>query len=112
MCEELHIHTHDRIQFKRCRRKWLFKSPLRMHLEPDPPLEILPLWFGTGIHFALEDFYGYNRFGDPVLALEAYLETFNPEDLPEGAVEEVALGMKMLDYYMHWRVNRDVYQTV
>ena len=112
MCEELHIHTSDRIAFKRCRRRWDFRSPLRRHLEPSPSQEILPLWFGTGIHFALEDFYGYNRFGDPGLALEAYLECFRPEDLPEGAIEEVSLGMSMLDYYMHWKVNRDTYKTL
>lgn len=106
------IHTSDRNAYRRCRRRWSFKSPLRMHLTPDPAQEILAMWFGTGIHFALEEFFGYNRFGDPVVTLDAYLNAFRPEDLPEGAIDEIALGMRMMDYFMMWRTRRDFYSTL
>jgi len=105
MDDFLEIHTSDRIAFKRCRRKWDFRSPLRRHLVPDPPQEIIQLWFGTGIHFALEDYFGYNRFGHPSAALEAYLEAFRSSELPEGAVEEIAKGIGMMDYFVKWYTN-------
>lgn len=101
------LHTSDRILYKRCRRKWDLRSSLRRHLVPDPPQEILPLWFGTGIHFVLEDYFGYNKFGDPVLALEAFYNAFDWEELPAGADEELALGLRMLDYFVPWYERRN-----
>ena len=106
------IHTSDRTLFKRCRRKWDLRSPLRRHLVPKDKPENIHLWFGTGFHFALEDYHGYNRFGDPVKALEAYYMTFNPDELPEEAEETMALGMDMLEYYKKWLQQRDTYKTV
>src|SRR5690625_7371113 len=65
------IRTSDRIQFKRCRRRWAFSSNLRGNLtySGESPA---PLWIGTGFHFALEDFHGYNRFGDHFKAFKAF----------------------------------------
>lgn len=57
------IHVSDIGNFKRCRRYWSWSSPTRNNLRHR--VEIygvnVPLWFGTGIHYALEKFY------DPVL---------------------------------------------
>jgi len=110
--ETAYIHTHDRIRYKRCRRKWYFGSALRRHLEPADQGPNIHLWFGTGIHFALEDFHGYNRFGCPATALDAYYNAFKDDELPQGAEDMVELGMAMLDYYLIWRQNRDLYKTV
>lgn len=65
------IHTSDRANFKRCRRRWNWTSPMRENLRPKVTLSgvIMPLWFGTGIHYALEQYY------DPVLRRDP-VETF------------------------------------
>lgn len=112
MSKTLVVHTSDRILFKRCRRKWDFASSLRQHLEPDPPTDVPALWLGTGIHFALEDYHGYNRFGDPVEALVAYREAFREDELPEGADELIALGIGMLENYREWLAQRNEFETL
>jgi hypothetical protein len=65
------IHTSDRAAFKRCRRYWNWSSPMRENLRPKVTLGgvNLPLWFGSGIHYALEQYY------DPVLRRDP-IETF------------------------------------
>ena len=50
------IHTSDRGLYKSCRRKWFWQSHLRMGLEGYTRAS--PLWFGSGIHFALESVHG------------------------------------------------------
>jgi hypothetical protein len=107
----LPIHTHGRIGFKRCRRKWNWQSPLRRHLEPIN-VESSALWFGTGFHFALEDYHGYNYFGDPVEALLAYKKAHGT-NVPSDADELIQLGEGMLRYYVdYWLPDRDNLQTV
>lgn len=97
------IHTSDRIQFRRCRRKWSWTSGLQMNLQPNIP--IMPLWFGTGFHYALEDYHGYNKYGHPKWALLAYLMACRKTPaitLPDGWEDEVAMGIGILDYYVEW----------
>ena len=65
------IHTSDRALFKRCRRRWDWSSPARRNLTPDVRFiqwgkSEFPLWYGTGIHFALERFYTPGFQHDPV----------------------------------------------
>src|SRR3954468_7715100 len=64
------IRTSDRIGFKRCRRRWGWNSHLRGNLGPKEAQN--PLWFGTGMHFALEDYHGFNVYGSPTEAFKAY----------------------------------------
>src|SRR6266576_2717151 len=66
------IRTSDRIGFKRCRRRWGWNSHLRGNLGPRESQA--PLWYGTGMHFALEDFHGYNNYGSPTAAFKAYCD--------------------------------------
>lgn len=101
------IRTSDRIAFKRCRRQWGWTSHLRHNLGIKEGIG--PLWFGTGIHFALEDFHGYNRFGHPRIAFEAYVEArkkHDPNKLPEEWKELLQLGINMMDYYILWLQQR------
>lgn len=101
------IRTSDRISFKNCRRRWGWSSHLRHNLGPREGIS--PLWFGTGIHFALEDFHGYNRFGHPRLAFEAYVKARHDHDsqrLPEDHKELLTLGQEMMDYYVIWMQQR------
>ncbi len=102
------LRTSDRILFKRCRRRWGWNSHLRHNL--GPKAGISPLWFGSGIHFALEDFHGYNRFGHPVAAFDAYVKATQAHDakgLPEDWEELWELGKGMLDYYVVWLKQRN-----
>lgn len=106
------IRTSDRITFKACRRRWGWSSHLRHNLGPISAIS--PLWFGSGIHFALEDFHGYNRFGHPKTAFMAYVDvrrkiandTMNPDSLPDDIEELVELGKGMMDYYVLWLQQR------
>jgi len=104
------IRTSDRRLFRRCLRKWGFLSSLRMNLEYAGSEQNIHFWFGSGIHFALEDYHGYNRFGDPRRAFKAYFEVFDDDELPNGAYEYYDLGISMLTYYLDWypRHNKDL----
>lgn len=69
------IHSSDRAAFKFCRRQWAWSSPSRFNLIPRADVQGVDknLWFGTGIHYALEQYY------NPLLKRhpwEAWLEWF------------------------------------
>jgi hypothetical protein len=70
------IHTSDRGTFKHCRRQWWLSSPSMRNLIPTAKVHGIrePLWFGTGIHHALEKFYNPTLSEDPILA---WLEWFD-----------------------------------
>lgn len=57
------IHSSDVATYKSCRRKWDWSSPARRNLRRKVAIYgvNLDLWFGTGIHYALENMY------DPIL---------------------------------------------
>jgi len=62
------IHTSDIANFKRCRRYWDWSSPTRTNLRHRVDIYgiNMPLWFGTGIHYALEKMYDPMLRRDPV----------------------------------------------
>lgn len=62
------IHASDRGTFKRCRRKWNWSSPMRENLVPRVDMQgvSFPLWFGSGIHYALAQYYSPFLRRDPV----------------------------------------------
>ncbi len=110
------IRTSDRQLFKRCRRKWGWGSGLRQNLRPkDSPSYF---WIGSGGHFALEDYHGYNKYGHPVEAFLAYIDAckaFHRKHgygLPDDWEEQRTLGEGILEYYLIWAENRDTYKTV
>lgn len=97
------IRTSDRIAFKHCRRKWGFSSHLKMNLSPKALAS--PLWFGSAVHYALEDFHGYNVYKRPANAFKAYcLSTAKnfKRELPPDAQEHYRLGLQMMDYYVDY----------
>lgn len=98
------IRTSDRIAFKSCRRKWNWSSHLKENLGPRHLSA--PLWFGSAIHYALEDYHGHNVFGRPAEAFKAYcISTAKnyKRDLPPDAQEHYEMGIAMMDYYVdHW----------
>lgn len=112
MSENLSIHTHDRITFKRCRRKWAWSSPLRDNLESKSTENKINLWFGSGFHFALEDYHGYRIFDSPEEALGVYYGVFNEKEIPSGGAALIETGMGMLSYYTKWLEDRGDYTTL
>lgn len=96
------IRTSDRRTFRRCLRKWDWQSSLRQNLKHSGTEQNINFWFGSAIHFCLEDFHGYNLFQDPRRALYAYYHAFKDDDIPIGADMHYSLGISMLTYYMTW----------
>lgn len=106
------IHTSDRIAFKRCRRKWNWGSKLRHYLEME--VSPGPLWLGSGFHYAMEDFHGYNKYGSPQKAFQAYVNAWKKvgaHRMPEDHAELSELMMSMLNYYEGWLANRKPLKT-
>src|SRR5262245_50078717 len=70
------IHNSDRGSFKRCRRYFDWTSPARHNLSLRADIHGVnkDLWFGTGIHYALEMFYQPGLRRDPV---EAWLTWYD-----------------------------------
>lgn len=96
------IRTSDRRVFRRCPRKWGFMSSLKDNLQRSGAEQNINFWFGSAIHFAMEDYHGWNKFGDPRRALKAYYDCFKPEERPAGADVMYDVGIGMLTYYLEW----------
>jgi len=110
------LRTSDRGAFKRCRRRWGWQSALRQNLTTrDNPSYY---WIGSGGHFALEDFYGYNRYQHPVEALHAYVAACKEQQrrhkygLPDDWQDQATLCEGILENYLMWCTTRDPYETV
>lgn len=80
------IHGSDIASFKRCRRYWDWTSPSRNNLRRRVEIHgvSMPLWYGTGIHFALEQYYDPILRHDPV---ESFL-TWYQYQIDGGIVTE------------------------
>lgn len=96
------IRTSDRRVFRRCPRKWGFMSSLKDNLQRKGAEQNINFWFGSAIHYAMEDFHGWNRFGDPRRAFKAYYDCFKPEERPGGSDVMYDIGIGMLTYYLEW----------
>jgi hypothetical protein len=110
------IRTSDRINFRRCRRRWGWNSHLRGNIGPKQ--NAAPLWMGSGFHFALEDCHGANHYGHPAEAFLAYKEATirasrrDMTRLPADIQELTDLSVGMLKYYWdEWMISRDPLQT-
>jgi hypothetical protein len=76
-------------------------------------------WFGTGGHYALEDYHGYNYYKHPSEAFKAYIQAQkafaanNPRyKIPLDVDEQATLGESMMDYYLIWLKTRSPYETL
>lgn len=70
------IHTSDVGNFLRCRRYWNWASPARSNLRHRVEQYGInvPMWFGNGIHYALEMYYNPQIKRDPVEAFQTWYE--------------------------------------
>ncbi len=107
------ISNSNRVLFKRCRRKFDWQSTMRQNLVQISEAAVSPLWFGSGFHFALEDALGWNKFGSPIKAFDAYVAAFDANQLPADVDDLVPLGHGMLTHYFdYWLPRRSEYQTL
>jgi PD-(D/E)XK nuclease superfamily len=70
------IHASDVASFLRCRRYWAWSSPSRLNLRRRVDIggvNIL-LWYGSGIHYALEQYYNPFLKRDPIEAFRTWYE--------------------------------------
>jgi len=74
--EIIPIHGSDISAFKSCRRKWDWSSPARNNLRRNVSVFGInfPLFFGTGIHYALEMFYDPVLRRDPVESFQTWFQ--------------------------------------
>lgn len=120
------LRTTDRAIFRRCRRKWYWTSHTRANRSPMRAQD--PLWFGTGFHYALDDFHGVNVYGSVAKAFAAYVEgcrlaVLHHKELglsdietefilPPTWEEHRELGILMAQYYEdYWLRYRDPLKT-
>ena len=108
--EYLRIRTSDRGSYKRCRRKWDIISPVRKNMEFDGVANAL--WWGSAVHFAMEDYHGYKKFADIPDALDAYAAAFTDAERPVDWMDILDQAKAMLDYYLQWLKPRNEYKTL
>lgn len=118
------LSTTERQEFKECRRRWDFGSLSRQGIEPNRPA--VALWFGTGIHFALEQLYKYRRVypvadQDEETFIEGVWRDWAAKEMDRIAASQgelwdeqvaefnksVELGVGMLQGYCTWSVAAD-----
>ncbi len=108
-----YIRTSDRSQFRRCRRLWGWTSHLKGNLQIRG-YSATPLWLGTGIHYALEDFHGYNVYESPIEAFRHFIDACRKTPkyaLPDDWQEAGDLGCEMMHHYLVWLETRDPLPT-
>ncbi len=107
------IRTSDRLGFKSCRRRWNLQSHLHRNLEPKQT--VTPLWFGTGLHFALEDYFGSKQFPTAADAFTAFVTASmksGRQTMPDDWEHLQNMGQSMLNYFeCYWLRNRDPLRT-
>lgn len=86
--------------YQACRLRWSYESPNRRHLEPLGG-EDVPLWLGSGVHSALEEFYT-GRTTDPADTLLQWAARWSEENggMSEDQLANVQLGAIMLRGYV------------
>jgi len=118
------IRIHDVMEFLRCRRAWDLSSSLRKNLTLIQPNK--NLFLGTGIHYALQNYYDPATFNEGILIdpVEPFKEWFLKEkqriyneneitvELEEMLQEQFELGIGMLEHYAKWAPQYDDFTVV
>jgi hypothetical protein len=101
------LRTSERRDFKRCQQRWVWHY--REGLKPKGS-ESTPLWFGTGVHLALSEWYlpGLKRGVHPAETFAKYAEgavdTIKVSDATEERVAQyedgATLGVRLMEGYV------------
>lgn len=105
------LRTSDRMLFRRCRRLWGWTSHLRQGRSLLENADYF--WFGSGIHYALEDYHGLNLYGHPAKAFLAFVMASREVGTVPGTwMEHQAMGLSLMSYYAdHWLLHRPPLET-
>jgi hypothetical protein len=118
------IHTSDRGTFKKCRRRWDWVSPIRQNLRPKLNYQgvAFPLWFGLGIHKALELYYDPALKRDPEEVWNTWYhdsvrhiqetapDIYNNDE--QEFLDHLDLGLGMMRHYKQWASINDMWFEV
>lgn len=110
------IRTSDRQLFRRCRRKWHYMSRMQQGLQPKESKSYF--WAGSLGHFALEDFHGFNRYGDPLTAIDEAIKaqklasTSAHSYIPPDWEEQRQIIEGCINYYLEWLEYRKPLETL
>lgn len=69
-------------------------------------------WFGSGFHFAFEDYFGYRRHETLMGAYEHYVNEFPLKERPDEWEETLDLARGMFRHYELWQRTREKFETV
>lgn len=111
------IHVTDTSIFRGCRLRWAWTSSLRHNLESASPPKAL--WLGTGVHYALEKYYGDGLHPAEVFEAWAHTEVGRIKDewphmmgdMPSFD-DDIHLGVGMLAHYYNWAQKNDDFEVV
>ncbi len=125
-----YVHTSDIRQFKQCRRKWSWSSPLKENRVP----KRTPRYFARGraFHASLEQYYDtgehpselfFEKFtdvliNDATVGLDketdgaAYIEACDEALGQSFVVEDLEMGERVLQDYVHWSRENDDYESI
>jgi hypothetical protein len=111
------IHVTDSSIFRGCRLRWSWTSSLQHNLESISPPRAL--WFGTGVHYALERYYKDGLHPSEVFEAWAHedLERIRSEwphlsGEMDSFDEDVKLGIQVLAHYYSWAPQHDNFDVV
>jgi hypothetical protein len=129
MSDKIAIRTSDRATFKKCRQYWDMSSPLRLKYQSAKPASHFV--FGSAWHAAMESWYAptpelgaYQSEGRTKWAKETFTAYINRQrreliesgwdgiELDVEYDEMLALGHKMIDYYVGWAKIHDDFEPV
>ena len=109
---EIVIHTSDRTMFRRCRRKAYYASKLWHGLRPIRVNSTL--WLGTGIHKAIEMYYGYGHHLNSTFTAWAEEEIAKIREAQGVTLDEleklnetISLGHAVLNHYKKFAEQHD-----
>lgn len=105
------VRTSDRMLFKKCRRLWGWTSHMKMGLTIKEQADYF--WFGTGLHYALEDYHGANVYGHPGRAFQAYTAATRIAGCAPATWNDLLpTGLGIMCYYAdYWLKSRDPFGT-
>lgn len=113
---KIRIHTSDRLQFRRCRRKAYLASKLFLGLQPIRPNNTL--WLGSGVHKGIEMYYGFGLDATEVFAqwAEEGIDRIKKsgESIPsmeDKFNESLELGYGMLEHYKQFAAKYDDFKV-
>ena len=114
------VHTHDRIAFRQCRRRFIFGSNIEGAMGLETKKWKKALWMGTGIHKALEEYYRHGH--DPVEVFEQWRRDWEgrhesvfsrfDEETRFDYADTVSLAKGMLRFYVEFASGNDDFEVV